>query len=1043
MDGLLSVSAAPFAGRYTIERALGRGATAIVYLARETSTDRPVAIKVLRRELAETLGSKRFLQEIKLTQKLHHPRILSVLDSGEYDGQLYFVLPYMDGGTLRQRLDRDPQLPLAEAVGIVCTIADALSHAHTQKLVHRDVKPENILFSGGEACLADFGIARAIERSIEDPSTSTGVIRGTPEYMSPEQASGAHDYDGRSDIYSLACVLYEVIAGMRPFIGPTMQAVIAQRFHHPPRELTIYRPTVSPKVESVVRCAMQLLPADRYQTASEFANALRVIPAGELEVRPGRFRWPSALQTLPRQLTAVAALLAVVGGLVFGGTRSWSSRATNIAADTTRIVLLPLEGRTSRAPPWRDDDLMHQALSRWRGLHVVDHFQVADGLRRVGPTLSAKGASELAASLGAGRYIRGQLTPLGSGWRAYLALYDVGSERALYTATDQIPSEINSATATYSRLADSLLLRGAVSESSLENQTGSRSLPAVQAITRAQLALDEWDLIGADSAFQAATVFDPEYARASLWLAQVRAWRDRPRPTWTTLAERSLSLSSQLSDRERQLATALAMLGRDEFTQACDVYARMRDKNDKDFAAWFGLGQCRMMDRIVVPDSTSPSGWSYRSSAAPAMEAYKKAFDILPSVHRSYERGAFERLRNLLLVSNDIFPGYRKSDSAVFYSRPAWIRNAIVLVPYPWQVLFAGDSASIPPGYREALANRRAEFRRIAAGWSAAFPQNAGAKHVVAISLELLEDATSIDTLRLARRLEKDSARKLRLAAEEVVLLAKFGTPDDLPLLRQARALGDSLLQLDVSSAGSDAEALAPTAALSGRCAQADALARRMVPATGYPGIGASLLEDANVLATRIAMGCRQGDVTPGSLSAAIERNFAKGNADQHRRVEQMLLYRSVVLAPSLDPKVTEHVTASSEDGLLVAVRAVSRGDMPAALNALSGVERRADPGAPTPDITLARARLWVLLGDPVRASRTLDTALNSIRSYDPQVLTDPVNAGALVGAVLLRAQLARAHGDMPGSRRWAAAARILRSSADQDLKVSLQDIPP
>jgi hypothetical protein len=450
-----------------------------------------------------------------------------------------------------------------------------------------------------------------------------------------------------------------------------------------------------------------------------------------------------------------------------------------------------------------------------------------------------------------------------------------------------------------------------------------------------------------------------------------------------------------------------------------------------------------MMDRIVVPDPMSPSGWSYRSSAAPAMEAYKKAFDILPSVHRSYERGAFERLRNLLLVSNDILPGYRQSDSAVFYSRPAWIHNSIVLVPYPWQVLFAGDTASIPPGYREALGHRRAEFRRIAAGWSAAFPQNAGAKHVVAISLELLEDATSIDTLRLARRLEKDSARKLRLAAEEVVLLTKFGTPDDLPLLRQARMLADSLLSRGIPGGVSDAEALAPAAALSGRCDQAETLARRMVPATGYPGIGASLLEDANALATRIAMGCRQGDVTPGSLSAAIERNFAKGDRDQHRRVEQMLLYRSIVLAPSLDSHVTEHLTSSSEDGLLKAVRAVMRGDMSAARIALSEVDRRADPGVPTPDITLARARLWLVVGDSLRASRTLDTALNAVRSYDPQVLTDPVNAGSLVSAMLLRAQLARAHGDTRGSQRWRDAARILSLTANQNLKASLQDVKP
>ena len=189
MDGSLSVSSTPFAGRYTIERILGRGATATVYLARDTRTDRPVAIKVLKPELTQSMGAARFLHEIKLTQGLHHPRILPVLDSGDHDGQLYFVLPYMDGGTLRDRLDHEPQLPIADAVRTACTVAEALAHAHAQGFVHRDVKPENILFSGGEACLADFGIARAIERSVEDTTTSTGIARGTPAYMSPDLVS--------------------------------------------------------------------------------------------------------------------------------------------------------------------------------------------------------------------------------------------------------------------------------------------------------------------------------------------------------------------------------------------------------------------------------------------------------------------------------------------------------------------------------------------------------------------------------------------------------------------------------------------------------------------------------------------------------------------------------------------------------------------------------------------------------------------------------------------------------------------------------------
>lgn len=1045
MDGLLSVEFGPFAGRYTIERNLGRGATAIVYLARDSRTDRPVAIKVLRTDLAESLGSPRFLHEIKLTQALHHPRILPVLDSGEYDGQLYFVLPYMDGGNLRERLEHEPQLPLTEAVTIAWTIADALAHAHAQGFIHRDVKPENILFSTGEACLADFGIARAIERSIEDTTTSTGIARGTPAYMSPEQASGAHEYDGRSDVYSLACVLYEMIAGMRPFVGATTQAVISQRFQHSPRELNVYRPNVGSKLESVIARAMQLLPADRYKTAAEFAGALRAIPVEEYEAAPKRAKWLRELVRTPaRRIALAAGVFLVVATLAVEAPRVWSSRRAGVAADTTRIVMLPLEGRASGAAPWRDDDLMHQALSRWRGLHVVDQFQVADGMRRAGRIESSENAAALARSLGAGRYIRGQLNPQGNEWRAYVALFDVGNDRPLYTASGRIPNDLSEATTTYARLADSLLLRGAPADSTPENQVGSRSLPAVQAFARAQAALDEWDLTAADSAFQAATVFDPDYARASLWLAQVGAWREQPPSTWASLAERALALSPQLTDRERELATALLLLGHGEYARSCDVYSRMRARNDRDFAAWFGLGQCRMMDRIVVADPTIPSGWRFRANLGRATEAYSKAFEILPSVHRGYERGAFERLRNLLFVSQFIIPGYGQSDSAVFYGRAGLVGDSLVLVAYPWQVIFAGGSSSIPPGYQQALARLRREFRRIAANWSAAYPRKSSAKQAVAISLELLGDHSSIDTLRLARRLETDPSRRLVLASAEVVLMTKFGLPDDLPLLAAAQRLADSLLSDGgpyslLSDGGpyslAEADALAPIAALVGHCAQVDGLVRRAVPVAGYPGMPALLLAEANVLVTRMAMGCSLRTTNLGSVAALLERTVGSTSREQHTRIEQMLLYRPVVLAPFLDRRETDHIAGASDDGLLVAAHAATHGDNDRARTALIAVESKVGPVVPTPDITLARARLWVQLGDSARAIRTLDTSLNSVRSYDADGLSEPAKLGALVQAMMLRGALAEKRSDHAVARRWANAARTLWSSADQELK--------
>ena len=1039
MDGSVTSLSGVFAARYTVEGVLGRGATSTVYRARDARTDRPVAIKVLRRELAEALGADRFLREIKITEGLHHPRVLPVLDSGNYEGQLYFVAPFMDGGTLRQRLERETQLPLDVAISIACTVAEALAYAHAQGFIHRDVKPENILFSGDDVCLADFGIARAIERSIADTTTTTGIARGTAAYMSPEQASADRSYDGRSDIYSLACVLYEMVSGMRPFLGPTAQAVIAQRFVHAPRPLSVYR-NVPSQLESVIARALQVSAADRYQSADEFVKALREIPASEFGRSSGYSRRLRALVTTPaRRLAVGAGALVFVASIAVTSQRSLWHRAIVTPPDTTRLVLLPLEGGIGRGTRWHDDDLLHQALSRWRGLNVVDQFQVVDGLRRVGTIESTDKADELARSLGAGRYVRGRLTTSGDGWRALVALYETGNARPLYVASEKLPSDFGEAAHAYERLADSVLLRGAAGAPAPGSSVGTLSLPALQAFGRAQAALDQWDLTAADSALQMATTFDPDYARASLWMAQVRAWRDLPRSAWSLVAERALELSKQLSAREADLAAALVLLGKGEYARACDVYSRLRDANGRDFAAWYGLGQCRMMDELVIADVASPSGWRFRASVAQAMAAYATAFEILPSVHRGYERGAFESLGSLLLVSQDIRTGYRKGDSAVFYGRLGLVGDSIVMVAFPWQVMFSGDRASIPPGYHEALARRRADFRRITAGWSAAFPENASAKHSVAVALDLLGDASSIDTMRLARRLERDSTRRVRLAAAEVILLVKFGVPGNLARLRSAHALADSLLTLSARHSASEAEALAPVAALSGRCSLIDGLVRDALPADGIPGVPASVLADANVLVVRLAMGCRLGDPSLRSLSSQIEQTVGKGTREEHGRIEQMLLYRPVVLAPLIDRAVTEHVSGSTQDELLLAARAIAIGDRKSARIALASVANRADPGAPTPDITLSRARLWLEAGDSINAARTLDTSLSAVRSYAALDPMDPANAGALVSMMLLRGELAAARSDSATARLWKSTAATLWSSADIDVRQRLK----
>src|SRR5438105_1049947 len=248
---------------------------ATVFLAEDLKHHRPVAIKLLHQELAAALGADRFLREIEIAARLQHPHILPLYDSGRAGGFLYYVMPYVEGESLRDRLQREKQLPLDEALRITGEVASALAYAHSHGVVHRDIKPENIMLSGGTAVVADFGIARALSAAGEGRRlTQTGTIIGTPAYMSPEQATGSEDVDGRSDQYSLACVVYEMLVGEPPFTGPTAQAVLARHSLDMVSPPSIVRATIPDAVEEAILRALSKLPADRYATAALFAEAL-------------------------------------------------------------------------------------------------------------------------------------------------------------------------------------------------------------------------------------------------------------------------------------------------------------------------------------------------------------------------------------------------------------------------------------------------------------------------------------------------------------------------------------------------------------------------------------------------------------------------------------------------------------------------------------------------------------------------------------------------------------------------------------------------
>ncbi|HEX6944191.1 MAG TPA: serine/threonine-protein kinase, partial [Gemmatimonadaceae bacterium] len=313
----LTSLASALADRYRIERELGQGGMATVYLAEDLKHKRKVALKVLKPELAAVLGADRFVQEITTTAALQHPHILPLFDSGTAEGFLYYVMPFIQGETLRDKLNRETQLGVDEAVKIAIDVADALHYAHTQGVIHRDIKPENILLANGRPMVADFGIALAVSAAAGGRMTETGLSLGTPHYMSPEQATAEKEISARSDVYSLASVLYEMLTGQPPHVGGSAQQIIMRIVTDTARPVTELRKTVPPNVAAALARALEKLPADRFATAKDFAQALgnpgftsARMTAGETLATAGP-AWTRDPRSIGVMLAAFAALIAL------------------------------------------------------------------------------------------------------------------------------------------------------------------------------------------------------------------------------------------------------------------------------------------------------------------------------------------------------------------------------------------------------------------------------------------------------------------------------------------------------------------------------------------------------------------------------------------------------------------------------------------------------------------------------------------------------------------------------------------------------------
>jgi serine/threonine-protein kinase len=578
----LEALTAALADKYLIERELGAGGMAIVYLARDLKHDRNVAVKVFRPELAASIGVDRFLREIQVTAKLQHPHILPLHDSGEAGGQLYYVMPYVEGESLRDLLDREQQLGLQEAVKIAQEAAEALAYAHSYGIVHRDMKPENILLSGGHAIVADFGIARAVSEAGGEKLTQTGMAVGTPAYMSPEQASGDVHVDARTDIYSLGCVLYEMLVGQPPFTGPTPQAVMARHSMDQVPLPHVVRQSIPEDLEAIVLCTLEKAPADRFHTAAELAAALNAVISGEVPRLTNASLARARRTETKRRTVPLGAVVGAVAALAvaFAAWQLWPSASAPAVGglDPTSIAVLYLEDRSeggelSYVADGLTEGLIRE-LSRVQGINVVSR----NGSAQFRGSTAAP--DSIAGALKVGTLVQGSIEPVGDKLRIMVRLIEGSSGADFDRRSFDVPAgELIAAQDSVSREV-SLLLRERLGEEvrMRERRSATQSVDAWALVQRGErMRKDAEELLesggldtclatlgGADSLLALAEVADPSWVEPAVLRSRVAYRRARLEPDFDdrlAAIEQGLQIAEHALEIDPQYPEALEMRG--------------------------------------------------------------------------------------------------------------------------------------------------------------------------------------------------------------------------------------------------------------------------------------------------------------------------------------------------------------------------------------------------------------------------------------------------------------------------------------------------
>ena len=964
------------AQRYDVLEEIGRGGHAVVYRGHDRLLVRDVAIKLLNRSTDSELALARFTQEVRVTASLEHAHILHVHDTGRHEGQPYLVMELAPDGTLASRIAREGQLPVDDALQIARDISLALSYAHKKNILHRDIKPANILLGRGGALLADFGVALVTSNSIDERLTYTGVAVGTVQYMSPEQLCAERDIDARSDQYSLACVLYEMLAGVRPHIAASTESLRMQRVAGRHLSVREHRPSVPVPVDHALQRALSPMPADRFRDMDAFHAAIAFMEAPDpmrhgsggyapLSVSPqtptvadptaatsAAEGGSTAARVLRPTPVRVALLLVAAVGVAFG----WRAAASVPpgAAGMLTVSVDPIAANADTASwPVRVHQSLQRELGAWPGVHVVERVRADD-------TAAVRVTSSVAM--------------LGDSLRILLEVQRGGGAALQRVSAFVAVRDISNPGLIVAPLVREAL--AGVSEAEAPGMHGvpDRSLVALRAHVRGHAMLRAGHLDSAEAAFREGVLAAPRFGHAAYWAAQTVAWRTpADTGTWSPLNESAMR-SGVLHGVDSMFAQALALMALQQYPEACRVYQDITSRDAEAWVAWYGQGDCRRLDLLVVRTRDGPA---FRSSSWQALQAYRRWSAVVPT--SSLQAVLFAPVMRATYALSGQGRAGRSADSppSRYFALPALIADTLAFVPVDYDDFQRGSAGSVPTTWRPAINTGRAVALDITQRWTSRSPESADAWYHRAIALEFAGRTSRSDAISTDAALDSTEARSPSARQRVAVSIARVRTTLRRGEITAAFAKARAAI-VDTQNTPS-APTLAPLAAFVG-----DLPATRRLSQMGRsvsPNIPAAVADSLFEFQLRAHLGVCDGlSERKAAIDSLFDRSVPKAQHAELRSSMLLAAYRSAVpcLGPSAIAGFPPQLPLDS------AIARLAARDAPAARRILDQVRARRT-GATNSTISwdYLFVESWALAaaGDSAAARAQLRSAVDDIAS--------------------------------------------------------------